>query len=230
MPEIKSSDIVEEYLAYLKNKSFPCVAAKAAQALNHIKCMVADHMACPKDDRAILKFLYDFVDEYRNSKKSFHSAAIIFKGPEFQNEEIFDELLWKRIQALADMDAENYEYDKRVDDEPSSANFSFSLKEEAFFIIGLHCSSNRPARQFRYPTLVFNPHAEFEKLRETNRYNNMKDIVRKREIEFSGTLNPMLADFGDSSEVFQYSGRNYDNQWQCPLKITHARSKNNSST
>jgi len=230
MPEIKSSEIVEEYLAYLKNKAFPCIAAKAAQARQHIKCMVADHMACPKDDRVILKFLYDFVDDYRNSKTSFHSAAIIFKEPEFQNEEMFDVLFWQRIQALADLDAENYDYDKRVDDDPSSANFSFSLKEEAFFIIGLHASSSRPARQFRYPTLVFNPHAEFEKLREANSYNNMKKIVRKRDIEFSGSVNPMLADFGDVSEVYQYSGRNYDTNWKCPLKITHARSKNNSPT
>lgn len=230
MPEIKSSEIVEEYLAYLKNKAFPCVAAKAALARQQIKCMVADHMACPIDDRAILKFLYDFVDDYRNSRKSFHSAAIIFKEPQFQNEEMFDELLWQRIQVLADLDAANYDYDKRVDDDPSSINFSFSLKEEAFFIIGLHPLSSRPARQFRYPTLVFNPHSEFEKLRETNCYKNMKEIVRKRDIEYSGSVNPMLSDFGDSSEVYQYSGRKYDNKWQCPLKIVHAKTKHNSST
>jgi FPC/CPF motif-containing protein YcgG len=230
MPEIKSPDIVEEYYAFLKNKAFPCIAARAAQSRQQIKCIVADHMGCPKDDRAILKFLYDFVDEYRNSKQSFLSAAIIFTTPEIKNEEMFDELLWQRIQALADLDAENYPYDKRVDADPSSANFSFSLKEEAFFIIGLHPVSSRTTRRFRYPTLAFNPHAAFEKLRKTKSYDNMKNIVRKRDILFSGSVNPMLADFGEASEVYQYSGRNYDNKWQCPLKITHAKITNNSST
>ena len=171
---------------------------------------------------AILQFLYDFVDDYRNSKEFYHSAAIIFKGPEFINEEMFDELLWQRLQALADLDAENYSFDKRVNNAPSSPNFSFSIKEEAFYIIGLHANSSRQSRKFRYPTLVFNPHAQFEELRETSKYEIMKNVVRKRDIAYSGSVNPMLEDFGKSSEVYQYSGRKYDDTWQCPLKINHA--------
>ena len=230
MVELEQQAIIEEYIAYLNNKEFPCIAAKAALAKQQIKYMVADHIACPKDDLAILQFLYDFVDDYRNSKEFFHSAAIIFKEPEFHNEEMFDRLLWQRLQALADLDAKNHCYDARVDADPSSAYFSFSLKEEAFFIIGLHPLSSRPTRQFKYPTLVFNPHAQFEKLRETNRYENMKIAVRKRDIAYSGSVNPMLKDFGEASEVYQYSGLKYDNQWKCPLKVKHAEIKHNSSS
>lgn len=229
MIEIESAAIIEEYLFFLGNKAFPCVGAKAALAGRHLKCMVADHMGCPKDDLAILQFLYDFVDEYRNSRKTFHSAAIIFKDPGLVCEEIFDELLWKRLQALADLDQRNYDYDKRVHADPSSAHFSFSLKEEAFFIIGLHPASSRRARKFKYPTVAFNPHAQFEKLKETKSYEMLKAMVRKRDIAFSGSVNPMLKDFGKNSEVYQYSGRNYDNQWQCPLSMKHGTNKHNSS-
>ncbi|MDQ3193559.1 MAG: YqcI/YcgG family protein, partial [Bacteroidota bacterium] len=109
----------------------------------------------------------------------------------------------------------------RVSNDPESINFSFSLKEEAFFIIGLNPSSSRPARKFKYPALIFNPHAQFEKLRESNRYEKMKSIVRKRDLVYSGSLNPMLKDHGISSEVNQYSGVNYSGEWQCPLKIRH---------
>jgi FPC/CPF motif-containing protein YcgG len=77
--------------------------------------------------------------------------------------------------------------------------------------------------------MVFNPHAQFEELRKTNRYEKMKNIVRQRDILYSGSVNPMLADFGEASEVYQYSGRQYDGQWSCPLKVTHAESKNNST-
>ena len=78
--------------------------------------------------------------------------------------------------------------------------------------------SSRLARRFRYPTLVFNPHQQFEELRATAKYDMMKNVVRKRDVAYSGSINPMLQDFGESSEVYQYSGRKYDDTWQCPLK------------
>jgi FPC/CPF motif-containing protein YcgG len=220
-------NFIEEYLSFLEAKDFPCIAAKAAHEKHLIKCIVAGNMACPKDDKAILLFLYDFVDAYRSSHEMYNSAAIIFTGPQIMSEEMFDALLWQRLQALEILDAKNYTYDNRVEADPVSAKFSFSIKEEAFYIIGLHPESSRQARRFIHPTLVFNPHAQFEKLRASSKYDAMKSTVRKRDIAFSGSVNPMLQDFGDASEAFQYSGRKYDDRWECPLKITHATTKHN---
>jgi FPC/CPF motif-containing protein YcgG len=183
------------------------------------KCVVADNMACPKDDKKILQFLYDFVAEYRLSSSPFHSAAVIFKGPDFVNEQLFELLLWQRLQSISRLDRINYNHDPRVDSDPSSAKFSFSIMEEAFFIIGLHPGSSRPARTFKYPVLTFNPHAQFEYLRETKRYEKLKNIVRKRDLAYAGSINPMLKNFGDASETFQYSGKVYSEEWQCPLKF-----------
>jgi len=209
--------IIKEYWEFLNEKGFPCVAAKAALAKNHIKCIVVSHMACPADDAAILQFMYNFVDTYRASKASYHSAAIIFKGPLGVDENVFDQLLWQRLNALSSRDKVNYKHDARVDSDPTSVNYSFSLKEEAFFIVGLHAASARKARQFKYPALIFNPHAEFQKLRKSNRYDKMKEVVRKRDIAYSGSINPMLDDFGNTSEVYQYSGVKYTSDWTCPL-------------
>ena len=214
--------IIESYLSYIEHEEFPCIAAKAALAKQQIKCFVAFHMACPNDDKNILNFLYTFIEEYRASPNLFHSAAIIFKGPMFDTEIAFDNYLWKRLQALTNLDAKNYKYDDRVDNDPNSPSFSFSLKEEAFFIIGLHPNNNRHARVFDFPTLVFNPHKQFEQLRETARLEKMKKIVRQRDLVTSGSVNPMLEDYGESSEVFQYSGRKYDEKWHCPLIKKHA--------
>jgi uncharacterized protein len=215
---IATETFIEEYKSFLHRKEYPCIAAKAAIQKQQVRVFVADHMACPKDDRSILNFLYKFVDEYRSSKEFFHSAAIIFKGPETMDEEDFERMLWTRLQALANLDAKDYAYDKRVSSDPTSTDFSFSIKEEAFYIIGLHPKSSRPARSFKYPTLVFNPHQQFDDLRSTNRYEKMKNIVRKLDTAYSGSVNPMLQDFGKTSEVFQYSGRKLDHSWQCPLK------------
>lgn len=231
IPEIiiDNNEFIKAYNSFLDNKSFPCVAAKAALARKQIHYFVADHMACPKDDHDILNFLYEVVEQYRSSKTSFHSAAIIFKGPQIMNEEVFDVLLWKRLQALTDMDAVNYPYDGRVNKNPSSPDFSFSLKAEGFFVVGLHPASSRMARQFSYPTLVFNFHAEFEKLRTTESYNKMKHIVRNKDVAYSGSINPMLTDFGAASDVYQYSGKQYSSDWQCPLKTDHARPQHHSA-
>jgi len=227
---LANTEIVNEYLEYLKQKEFPCIGAKAALAKQQVKCMVADNMAFPGDDEKILQFLYAFVEAYRKAQGMYHSAAIIFKHHALCSEENFDELLWQRLQSIANLDAQHYAYDKRVNADPLSPHFSFSINEEAFYVIGLHPASSRPSRRFKYATLVFNPHEQFEQLRQSTKYEVMKQAVRKRDIALSGSVNPMLEDFGKSSEVYQYSGRKYDESWQCPLKINHEQTKNNTTT
>lgn len=210
--------IINEYLEYIENDNFPCIAAKAALAKSQISCLVVGHMACPADDPSILSFLYDFIDGYRKSGELYHSAAIIFEQPAIINEEEFDRFMWTRLQALSDLDGLKYNYDPRVESNPNSPDFSFSLKEEAFFIIGLHPGSSRTAREFKYPTLTFNPHSQFEQLREIQKFDKMQQSVRKRDVKVSGSVNPMLTNYGEASEVYQYSGKNYDQNWQCPFK------------
>ncbi len=212
--------IADDFIAFLNNEEFPCVAAKAALSKDQIKFLVADYMACPKDDQSILSFLYNFIDQYRLSETQFHSACVIFKNPFPVYEKMFDQLLWMRLQALSDLDALKYDHDKRVSSDPTSPDFSFSLKEEAFYVIGMSPASSRDARHFKYPALVFNAHAQFEQLRSLNRYEKLKNIVRKKDMELSGSINPMLEDFGNSSEVHQYSGMQHDSSWKCPLNFT----------
>lgn len=223
-------DIIHEFIDHVNDKEFPCVAAKAALASDQIKYMVAGHMACPQQDKAIMHFMYDFVDDFRKQDSLYHSAAIIFKQPLELNEKMFDQLLWLRLQALSDMDAVNFDYDDRVDHDPNSPEFSYSLKEEAFFIIGMHSSSSRNARQFKYPAMIFNPHSQFEELRQNGKYEPMQKAIRNRDTLYSGSINPMLSDFGESSEAFQYSGRKYNEQWKCPLKVNHGKIKHYSTT
>ena len=214
--------IREAYNEFIGEKSFPCVGAKTALGKDQVQTLVVGNMCCPADDRKILSFLYDFIDAYRNSDSEFHSAAILFNGPVDISEDLFEEFLWKRLQALLNLDAENYRYDKRVSADPASSEFSFSLKEEAFFIIGLHPASSRPSRRFAYPALVFNPHAQFTALKLTGKYQQLQKVVRKRDILYSGDINPMLNDHGRSSEAEQYSGKNYQTPLVCPFNIKHA--------
>jgi hypothetical protein len=221
--KLSEKEIQNEYLEYIKSSNFPCVGAKTALSLKRLKIMVAGNMKLPCDDRKILNFLYGFVDFYRSTNAVFLSCAIIFPSSKISSEEEFENLLWQKLQALSDFDSANYEYDKRVSHDPKNEKFSFSLKGESFFIVGIHPSSSRPGRRFKYPTLIFNPHHQFEILREKNCFTKIKNATRKRDEKISGNLNPMLQDYGASSEALQYSGKKYDENWQCPLKIKHAK-------
>lgn len=224
-----ATDIKQEWFDHIENTEFPCVAAKASLVKEQLNVMVAGHMACPKDDMEILDFIYNFVDTYRKSDKMFHSAVVIFPQTEVYSEQMFSQFFWPRLQALSDLDARNHEYDDRVDMDPDSENFSFSLGGEAFFVIGLHPAASRPARRFMYPAIVFNPHAQFEQLREANQYTKMQNIIRKRDIALAGGINPMLTNFGDKSEAYQYTGQKLPDSWKCPLHINHSGNERNKS-
>jgi FPC/CPF motif-containing protein YcgG len=216
---MQQDDIINEFKAFLGEGDFPCVAARDALHKNNIQMMSAENITCPADDRAILDFLYSFATQYRNSVPGFHSAAVIFKGPLNADEDTFEKMMWQRLSRIRKMDALKYPYDSRVNDDPDSPEFSFSIMEEAFFVLAMHPQSSRPARRFNYPVLVFNPHAQFEKMKETNSYEKMKVIVRKRDLAFAGSVNPMLTDFGEVSEAAQYSGKLHDSNWKCPLNF-----------
>ncbi len=45
----------------------------------------------------------------------------------------------------------------------------------------------------------------------------MQEVIRDRERNLQGDLNPNLADFGTRSEARQYSGRPMEEQWRCPF-------------
>ncbi len=221
--------IIERYLAWISRPNFPCVGAKAALGRDQIKCVVADQMNSTDGPGVILKFLYAFVDQYRAARRAFHSAAVIFRGPKIDDDHAFDQLFWIELQALIELDRKNYGWDKRVDSNPSSPHYSFSIKEEAFFVIGIHPASSRRSRRFDFPAIIFNPHAEFERLRKTNRFDAMKRVVQKRDTAYSGSVNPTLKDFGEASEVFQYSGVHHPADWKCPLP-DHGKDEHHSTS
>ncbi len=215
----RMNDLFTQYKDFILDKTFPCVGAKAAVAADAIHVLQAGHLACPAHDKQILEHIYSFLTYFREAGPAYASCAIIFDADEHLTEEMFERFLWMRLQALHNMDAGNYGWDTRVANDPASAEFSFSLGSEGFYVVGLHPNSSRPARRFQQPALVFNPHSLFTSLRERGKYQPLQQAIRKRDILLAGDLNPMLRDHGTESEVLQYSGRHHENKMVCPLKI-----------
>lgn len=94
------------YYDYLSDKSFPCIGAKASLGKNESYCYVAGGINDSKEDGNILQFLYNFIDDFRNFGNDFYSVAIIFNDTHQLCEDGFEHLMWQRLQALSDLDAD----------------------------------------------------------------------------------------------------------------------------
>ena len=66
------------------------------------------------------------------------------------------------------------------------------------------------------PVLAFNPHGQFERLRNDGRYARMRDVIRRRDQRLQGTINPVVRDHGTESEARQYSGQPVGSTWEPP--------------
>jgi FPC/CPF motif-containing protein YcgG len=71
------------------------------------------------------------------------------------------------------------------------------------------------------PTLVFNLHEQFELLRQSGKFSQMRDKIRERDKQLQGSTNPMVSDYGSQSEAAQYSGRRVGPDWEAPFQANH---------
>jgi FPC/CPF motif-containing protein YcgG len=213
----------EELLVAIADDRFPCVGAKSAMARGTLRTLVGHSIESAWDDVKIHSELLEWAQAYREDPSGLRSLAIVFEGPRNLEEEQFEAAMWARLQSLADKDEwRGQPYDRSVSADPSDPHFSLSFGGEAFFVVGLHPNASRPARRFPRPTLVFNLHDQFERLREEGRYERMRERIIERDIALAGTANPMLSRHGETSEARQYSGRSVGEDWQCPFRDPRA--------
>ncbi|WP_448657889.1 guanitoxin biosynthesis heme-dependent pre-guanitoxin N-hydroxylase GntA [Sphingomonas sp. CJ99] len=204
---------------YVEQRSFPCVGAKAALARGTLEVLACSSIDSAWDDVRIHDRLLQFAQEYRQDKGLYRSFAVIFEGPDSLEEDAFERALWQRVQSLSDKDVwRGQDYDPRVSPDPGNPHFSLSFGGEAFFIVGLHPNASRPARRFDRPTMVFNLHDQFERLRADGKYEGMREKIMSRDEAIAGSRNPMLARHGELSEARQYSGRMVDDEWEAPFE------------
>jgi FPC/CPF motif-containing protein YcgG len=179
---------------HVSEAAFPCVGAKAALAKGTLEVLACKAIDSAWDDVRIHDALSQFAVDYRADPGLYRSLAVVFDGPDKLTEEDFEAALWSRLQSLSDKDVwRGHAYDKKVSSDPDNPHFSLSFGGEAFFVVGLHSSASRPARRFAQPTLIFNLHDQFERLRAEGRYETMREKILLRDEALAGTRNPMLA-------------------------------------
>lgn len=198
---------------------YPCTGAISVFAQKAYRFGLYPELACDNAVRAVCHDLYEFCHEFPIIDDQLNTFIAMFKGPAINSEQNFEDLLWAQLQAMHAVDSEFFAWDRSVDSDPKNRKFSFSIGGRAMFVIGMHPRASRLARTFGYPTMVFNLHEQFERLRTRGKFEMMRQIIRARDMELQGSINPMLKNFGDRSEASQYSGRAVSEHWACPFHV-----------
>ena len=202
---------------FVTRPEFPCLGAKAALNAEACSLRVFGELGGGEATTSLARALYEFTAPDLRSASEYATFVAIFEGPRELDEMEFEELFWRQLRALHQFDAANYDWDPNVRSDPADPHFSFSFGGKALYVIGMHAHSSREARRFPWPTLVFNPHEQFERLRSDGKWKRMQDTIRSRDLALQGSTNPMLSDFGVQSEARQYSGRAVEENWRAPF-------------
>lgn len=202
---------------FIKEQDHPCLSAQSVVKNDTLTIGNYKVFGSAEAATAMAKDLQTFLKNRSSINKArLVSFIAIFDTPKVISETVFENLLWKQLQLLHNID--QMQWDSDVSGNPEDARFSFSFGGKAFYIIGMHANSSRMARQFPQPALVFNLHEQFETLREQGHYYKMRNVIRARDRKLQGYENAMVADHGTSSEAKQYSGRTVDEHWKCPFQ------------
>ncbi|SDS74631.1 hypothetical protein SAMN04487764_2954 [Gillisia sp. Hel1_33_143] len=208
-------NIKQEYEDWIVGKDHPCVMAQTVFSQDTVKTIEYYNFNSETTTKSLLEDLESYINDYDFESNQFQSLVAVFPDLTVESEKEFELLLWEQLYNIEKID--NQPWDSSVSRDPNDDNFSFSIAGHAFYIVGMHPNSSRLARQSPYPSIAFNLHNQFEKLREMGAYEKVRDKIRERDMELQGSVNPMLEDFGESSEAKQYSGRAVGGDWVCPF-------------
>lgn len=206
----------DQFKKFIIEDDHPCIMSQTIFSSENYELKTYTGLGSAAAASKLLDDLDIYLKSYDFSTNKFFSFIAVFEDASDYSEIEFERLLWKQLQQIHNLD--NKDWDKTVSSDPKKKSFSFSVLGTAFYIVGMHPNSSRNARKSPHPTLVFNLHWQFEKLREMGVYKRVRDTIRKRDLQKNGSTNPMLVDFGNKSEAPQYSGRQVEASWECPFK------------
>lgn len=213
LTETGVGDILDRIVGH---PEYPCLGARSVFARDRATFLVLPELGTPAAADRLLTALTDFAGR-TDLDAGFASFIAVFDGPRPTTEKEFEVLLWRQLGLLHGADHEPWSPD--VAQDPDDPHFAFSVAGSAYFVVGLHPGASRIARRAPWPTLVFNPHEQFEELRRSEHFVRMRDTIRQRDLSLQGTLNPMLDDHGTRSEARQYSGRDVPADWEPPVDL-----------
>ena len=203
--------------AFVQAPRFPCVGARSAFNKDRARFGLYQGLGRGHAVDALCEDLECFSQEFPDPGTEAVTFVAMFDEV-VATEAQFVERMWQHLQAVHEYDHKEFAWDAAVSSDASHSDFSFSVAGRAFFVVGLSPVSSRLARRAPMPCLVFNFHDQFQTLRGSGKYALMQEAIRKRDMALQGSINPVLAGFGDASEARQYSGQDVSQEWKCPFR------------
>jgi FPC/CPF motif-containing protein YcgG len=208
--------IVGELERMVLHSDYPCLGAQSVFRQQRATVRVFDRLGTQEAARALLEELAAFARDV-DVADGFASFVAVFRSPaQAGSESEFERLLWTQLRLLHQADRKPW--DESVSADPDNPHFGFSVAGNAYFVVGLHPDASRLARRTPLPTLVFNLHEQFDRLRASEKFERMRDAIRRRDTRLQGSINPMVRDFGRESEARQYAGREVPEDWSAPFE------------
>lgn len=223
----RTEDVVEALALMVQQGDYPCLGARSVFNRERATVRVFDELGTPDEAARLLRELEEFAGAV-DVADGFASFVAAFRGPEIEGEEHFERLLWQQLRTLTEID--QTPWNDAVSSDPDDPHFGFSVAGRAFFVVGLNPAASRLARRTPVPVLVFNLHEQFDLLRRSDQYERMRDLIRRRDIELQGGVNPMVADHGVTSEARQYAGRAVGQDWSPPVPLTDGAAPSTAET
>lgn len=222
---MEATALEEELEALVRQKvlsaGFPCVAAKSLLNRQRYHLGVYGQLGDMAAAAACCKDIYAFSQAFPDAADGFSSFLAVFTATEVKDELHFEQLFWRHLQKMHEIDARRFAWSPSVSSDPDSPEFSFCIGGRAFFLVGMHPKASRHARRAPHAIIAFNPHEQFVQLRAHGQYKRMQQVIRQKELETQGSINPALNDFGQAAESRQYAGRAVGLRWQCPFHSLH---------
>ena len=209
-----AEDLLGVGVERIAHHDYPCLGARSVFLRDRLTLRVYEELDTPAAARLLLQDLREF-DSGVDANDGFASFMAVFGGPQISDEEHFERILWSQLRRLHEVDDEPW--NDQVSRDPEDEHFGFSVAGSAYFVVGMHPMASRDARRAASPTLVFNPHEQFATLRASGHFLRMRDLIRDRDRQFQGTVNPMVSDHGATSEARQYAGREVGCGWRAPF-------------
>ncbi|XVX19985.1 guanitoxin biosynthesis heme-dependent pre-guanitoxin N-hydroxylase GntA [Actinomycetota bacterium] len=208
-------DIAELLERMVLADDYPCLGAKSVFRRGRAVVREFGAMDDPATGPALASALTEFGEEFAQQEE-FASFVATFSDEDVDSEIDYERTVWAMLQQIHEADCEPW--DPAVSNDPLNPHFGFSVGGHAFFVVGMHPRASRVARRTPVPVAVFNLHAQFTRLRESGRFERMRDTIRRRDAELQGGTNPNLADHGSVTEARQYSGRAVEPGWIPPFE------------
>lgn len=210
--------VYKDVTSFIRKKTFSCVAAKTADIQLTIRHRHYAEMAEITSTEKLHSDLVVYCGSRKKISKTNATFIATFSSPYIISEYDFEHLLWEQLSILNNIDSNlGYQWHADIASSPESPYFSYCVAGEPFFIVGLHPQASRRSRKAPMAMLAFNSHFQFSHLKKIGIFSRLQKIIRENEVALDGFVNPNIADYGNSSEARQYSGKATDFKWKCPF-------------